>query len=86
MTEQELKTLNDVKERIDELEEEIYALFEAKDRKIFLKERIIRTVSRTIKKDYRHEVTIKLSLEDINMLQSIRQQELSSLRKIIADR
>lgn len=83
MTEAELNTFNEVKERIDVLEEEIYALFEAQGKHINPVKRMIKTYSRTKKREYDHECTIKLSLMDIRLLQEIRQQELNALRKIV---
>lgn len=85
MTDSEFNAYAQIKKRIDELEEEIYALFEAKDKTIVPKKRFIKTRSRTKKMDFPHECTITLSLQDINILQDIRQQELSTLRKIIKE-
>lgn len=85
MTENDLNKLIAVKERIDVLEEEIDALFEAQGKHINPVKKIIKTVSRTRKHDYLDERTIELSLMDISLLQDIRRQELNSLRKIIQE-
>ena len=85
MTEAELNTFNEVKERIDVLEEEIYALFEAQGKRINPVKRLIKTFSQTKKRNYGHDCTIQLSLMDIRLLQDIRQQELNTLRKIIKE-
>lgn len=85
MTEVELNTFNEVKERIDVLEEEIYALFEAQGKRINPVKRLIKTFSQTKKRNYGHDCTIQLSLMDIRLLQDIRQQELNTLRKIIKE-
>ena len=85
MTEAELNTFNEVKERIDVLEEEIYALFEAQGKRINPVKRLIKTFSQTKKRNYGHDCTIQLSLMDIRLLQDVRQQELNTLRKIIKE-
>lgn len=85
MTEIEFNQFQEAKNRIDELEEEIYALFEAQNQVINPIERIINTFSITKKIPYSHKCEIKLTLEDINMLQNIRQRELNTLRKIIQE-
>lgn len=85
MTDVELNTFNEVKERIDVLEEEIYALFEAQGKRINPVKRLIKTFSQTKKRNYGHDCTIQLSLMDIRLLQDIRQQELNTLRKIIKE-
>lgn len=83
MNKSELEIYNKIQERIDFLEEEIYALTEAKTMNPI--KRIIKTVSRTKKKNYEHEVTIKLSLMDIRVLQDIRISELNNLKNYIKD-
>lgn len=85
MTENDLELLNDIKDRIDVLEEEIYSLFEAQGKRINPIKRIIRTLSNTKKKNYQHNVEIKLTLMDIRILQDIRQAELETLRKYIKE-
>ena len=85
MTEKELNQFNAVKNRIDELEEELYALFEAEGKYINPIKRLIRTYSKTKKRDYSHECMIKLSLMDIQLLQNIRQQELNTLKEIVKE-
>ena len=84
MNKSELEIYNKIQERIDVLEEEIYALTEAKTMNPI--KRIIKTLSRTKKKDYEHEVVIKLSLMDIRALQDIRINELNNLKKFIEDK
>lgn len=83
MNKSELEIYNKIQKRIDVLEEEIYALTEAKTLNPF--KRIIKTFSRTKKKDYEHEVVIKLSLMDIRALQDIRLSELNNLKEFIKD-
>ena len=85
MTEYELEVFNEVKERIDTLEEELYALFEAQGKRINPVKRFFTTISRTRKRDFPHECKIQLSLTDIRLLQDVRQQELNTLRKIIKE-
>lgn len=85
MTEYELEVFNEVKERIDTLEEELYALFEAQGKRINPDKRFFTTISRTRKRDFPHECEIQLSLIDIRLLQDVRQQELNTLRKIIKE-
>jgi len=85
MTERELNHFNDVKNRIDQLEEEIHALFEAQGKQINPIKRVVNTISRTKKKDYPHDCQIELSLIDIRLLQDVRLQELNTLREIIKD-
>lgn len=84
MNKSELEIYNKIQERIDVLEEEIYALTEAKTMNPI--KRIIKAVSRTKKKNYKHEVVIKLSLMDIRALQDIRISELNNLIKFIEDK
>lgn len=84
MNKSELEIYNKIQERIDVLEEEIYALTEAKTMNPI--KRIIKAVSRTKKKNYEHEVVIKLSLMDIRVLQDIRISELNNLKKFIEDK
>ena len=83
MTESELEKYNNVKKRIEELEEEIYALFEARGQTINPAKRIIRTFGCTKRKNYGHDCEIKLTDMDINVLQNLRQQELNGLRMIV---
>ncbi len=85
MTKEKLDEYNKIQGRIEELEEEIYALVDAKGCTANLKERIVKTFGVTKHKNYQHECTIKLSLVDIRILQDVRQQELNALREIISD-
>ena len=85
MTESELEKYNNVKRRIEELEEEIYALFEARDQTISPVKRIIRTFGCTKHKNYGHDCEIRLTNMDINVLQNLRQQELNGLRMILEE-
>ena len=81
MTNDDYETIKHIKERIDELEEEIYGLFEANGQKINPLERVIKTISRTKMHDYPHECKITLTLEDIRLLQDIRMRSVEELKK-----
>lgn len=85
MTESELEKYNKVKKRIEQLEEELYALFDAQGQKINPVQRIIRTVSITKHCNIRHECEIELTVMDIKILQDLRQQELNALRMIVEE-
>lgn len=85
MTEQELNVYISIKNRIDEVEEELYALFEAQGKMINPIKRIIHTISKTKKKDYKHQCTIKLTKADIRSLQDNRLIELDALRRCISE-
>ena len=83
MTEHELAEYQKIKDRIDELEEEIYALFDATGKKITPASHLISIISRTKKCEYEHRCEIRLTPEDIRILQDVRQRELKALREII---
>lgn len=85
MTEKELEGYNEVKQRIHQLEEEICALFDAMGKRISPMERVIHVISRTMQRDYPHNCEIELTLEDVRVLQDIRQRELKGLRLIIQE-
>ena len=85
MTESELEKYNKVKKRIEQLEEELYALFDAQGQKINPVQRIIRTFSITKHCNIRHECEIELTMTDIKVLQDLRQQELNALRMIVEE-
>ncbi len=86
MTRSELDTYKKIDQRIKELEEEIYSLFEAQGKEINPVKRIIKAFSRTKAKDYPHECQIKLSLEDIRLLQDARLRELNTLKEFIKEK
>lgn len=81
MTNDDYVTIKHIKERIDELEEEIYALFEAQGQEINPLKRVIKTISRTKMENYPHECKITLTLEDIRLLQDIRMRCVQELQK-----
>ena len=85
ITRKELNTYNQLQQRIDLLDEEIYALFEAQGKKINPIKRIIKAFSRTKRKDYSHEVEIRLTLEDIRLLQDARLREVNFLKELIKE-
>lgn len=85
MTEQELNVYISIKNRIDEVEEELYALFEAQEKVINPIKKIIHTISKTKRKDYQHQCTIKLTKADIRSLQDNRLIELDALRRCIPE-
>ena len=87
MTEKDLMLFNDIKERIDVLEEELYALFNAKGKKCHFGKngKLFLSSVRTKKKDYPHDLTIELSLSDVRALQNNRHVELDALRKILKE-
>ena len=80
MTENEVNGIQELQKRIDALDEEIYALFEAKGQIINPIERIIRTICRTRKKNFMHQCVIYLTLEDIRLLQDRRLSTVRELR------
>lgn len=81
MTDQELLTANLIKERIKELDAQIYALFDAEKRRINpFKSFIVRG---QIYGDYVSEKEITLTRQDIVTLQEIRQAEKNSLENIL---
>lgn len=81
MTEQELLTANLIKERIKELDAQIFALFDAEKKRINpFKSFIVRG---QIYGNYGSEKEITLTRQDIVTLQEIRQAEKESLQKIL---
>jgi len=85
MNKHDLDQLNIIQKRIDVLEEEVYALFEAQGKRINPINRIIKTISKTKKKNYSHDCEITLTLEDIKLLQDARLRELNFLKTIIKE-
>lgn len=86
MNKTELQIYNDIQKRIDELEEEIYALITAKTIRFNPFKRIIRIKDTcTRKRDYPHDVEIKLTNMDLRVLQDMRLKELNSLKNFIKD-
>ena len=86
MNKTELQIYNDIQNRIDELEEEIYALTAAGTIRFNPFKRIIRIMNTITKKhNYPHDVEIKLTNMDLRVLQNMRIQELNSLKKFIKD-
>lgn len=83
MTEQELKIAKSIEAKINELDTEIMALFDAKDKKInpFKPFKIIGC----IRSEYPEEVEIKLTLCDIRALQDIRSAEKTFLQKLLKE-
>ena len=81
MTDKELKNANTIKKRIEELDEEIMALFDARNKRIkpFKPFR----VRGFIKSDTISEKEITLTHDDIVLLQQIRCNEKKSLEKIL---
>ena len=85
MTEKEFESLQAIKERIDTLEEEIYALIGVKQIRINpFKPFYIRGFTKK-SPNFKRETEITLSLEDLNILLNVREKELSTLRKIISE-
>ena len=86
MNRTELQIFNDIQNRIDELEEEIYALTESRTIKFKPFKRIIRIKDTITKKhNYPHDVEIKLTNMDLRVLQDMRLKELNSLKNFIKD-
>lgn len=85
MTESELKIYNQIMNRIETLETEVYALFEAQWKRINPVKRFIKTISQTKKKPYEHDEVIVLTLEDIRLLQDARMREISYLKTLIKE-
>lgn len=86
MNKTELQIYNEIQNRIDELEEEIYALMQPNTIKFNPFKRIIRiknTITR--KRNYSHDVEIKLTNMDLRVLQDMRLKELNSLKNFIKD-
>lgn len=83
MTNEDVEAVKFIKERIDELNEEIYALFEAQGWRINPVSRIIKTISRTKRNEAPHPCTITLTLEDIRVLQDIRMRSVEELKKAL---
>lgn len=86
MNKTELQIYNDIQNRIDELEEEIYALTAARTIRFNPFKRII-WIKNTItkKRNYLHDVEIKLTNMDLRVLQDMRLKELDSLKNFIKD-
>lgn len=86
MNKTELQIYNEIQNRIDELEEEIYALTEARTIKFNPFKRIIRIKNTVTKnRNYQHDVEIKLTNADLRVLQDMRLKELNSLKTFIKD-
>lgn len=85
MKNEELEVYNQIKKRIDNLEEEIYALTEARGISINPFKKWFVPGAHTKRNDYPHAVGITLTLEDIRMLQDSRLRELNNLKKILED-
>ena len=86
MNKAELQIYNEIQNRIDELEEEIYALTESRTIKFNPFKRIIRIKNTVTKnRNYQHDVEIKLTNMDLRVLQDMRLKELNSLKKFIKD-
>lgn len=86
MNKAELQIYNEIQNRIDELEEEIYALTGSRTIKFNPFKRIIRIKDAITKKhNYQHDVEIKLTNMDLRVLQDMRLKELNSLKKFIKD-
>ena len=86
MNKTELQIYNDIQNRIDELEEELYALTAPRIIKVNLFKRIIMIKDTcTKKRDYPHDIEIKLTNTDLRILQNIRFEELNSLKNFIKD-
>lgn len=84
MTDKEIKSINAINKRIAELNTEIYALFDAQDKRInpF---KSFKVKGHIHSNDYVTEKEIKLTLTDIQVLQAIRAAEKQSLEKILND-
>ena len=86
MNKTELQIYNEIQNRIDELEEEIYALTESRTIKFNPFKRIIRIKNTVTKnRNYQHDVEIKLTNMDLRVLQNMRINELNSLKTFIKD-
>ena len=86
MNKAELQIYNEIQNRIDELEEEIYALTESRTIKFNPFKRIIRIKNTVTKnRNYQHDVEIKLTNMDLRVLQNMRINELNSLKTFIKD-
>lgn len=83
MTEKELKTAKSIEARINELDTEIMALFDAQDKKINPFKPF--KIKGHIHLEYPEEVEIKLTLHDIRVLQDIRSAEKTSLQKLLEE-
>lgn len=83
MTDNDLKTANAIKERIDTLKVESYALLDCIGKRINpFKAFKIRSCVRS---DIPEEVTIKLTKQDIIALQAIRSAEMDQLEHLLED-
>lgn len=85
MNRSELNIYNKIQQRIDLLEEELYALFEAQGIRINPVKRIIKVLARTKQKDYSHDAEIELTLEDIRLLQDARMKEVKFLKGLLGE-
>ena len=85
MNRSELNIYNKIQQRIDLLEEELYALFEAQGIRINPVKRIIKVLARTKQKDHSHDVAIELTLEDIRLLQDARMKEVKFLKGLLGE-
>ena len=83
MTEQELKIAKSIEEKINELNIEIMALFDAKDKKINPFKPF--KIKGRIHSDCPEEVEIKLTHTDIRALQDIRSAEKTFLQKLLKE-
>lgn len=83
MTEKDLKTAKSIEARINELDTEIMALFDAKDKKINPFKPF--KIKGHIRSECLEEVEIKLTLHDIRVLQDIRYAEKTSLQKLLKE-
>ena len=85
MTEKEFESLQVIKNRIEILEEEVYALIGVRQIRVnpFKPFRIRGFTKKS--PDFPKETEITLSLEDLNILLNVREKELSTLRKIISE-
>lgn len=84
MTDNDLKTANAIKERIETLDVEIYALLDCIGKRINpFKAFKIRSCVRH--NNISEEVTIKLTKQDILALQAIRSAEKDQLRNLLED-
>lgn len=84
MTDNELKTANAIRERIDTLDVETYALMDCIGKRINpFKAFKIRSCVRH--NNISEEVTIKLTKQDILALQAIRSAEKDQLRNLLED-
>lgn len=84
MTDKDIKTINAIRSRIKELDTEIYALFDAMDKKVKPKNPF-KVRGYIHSNDYMSDAEIKLTNADIQMLQMIRSEEKETLEKILKE-